>query len=705
MTSPKLYELADKFLVVSFYALFFLVPLIFTPWNFELFEFNKMMLTYALAVIIVASWAVKSVASGKVIFRRTPLDIFLLLFLASQVASTVFSIDKHTSVWGFYTRSHGGLLSTISYLALYWAFVSNMDVKRTLSSAFYLLSSATIVAVYGTLEHFGASPSCFLMEGSIGVDCWVQDVQNRVFATLGQPNWMAAWLVALSPIAWAFALKNYNIQHTTKRYLWIGLSALFFLALLYTKSRSGLLGFAVASAVFWGALGWTHRRQLLNLAQPFIILNSLFIILILLVGTPFTPTLGQFLKPSTSAQQPSTVETGTVLERGGTESGEIRKVVWQGALDIWRAYPVFGTGVETFAYSYYQFRPAEHNRTSEWEFLYNKAHNEYLNFAATTGTLGLGTYLLLIGVIIWIFTKLITSHQSPITVSLFAGFTSILVTNFFGFSVVPVATLFFLFPAMTVAIGQNSTLTAGGKHKTESIKIETLNNFQIAGILFALGFMLYALARIGVLWYADFLFARADRLVKMGQQPIASIQSIQSAIELRPGEPTYYDKLATSHSQVAAALAENNEATEAAKFANAAVLASDRAVRISPKNVNFWRTRSSVFYRLASVEPGYLRLALDALNQAYELAPTDPKILYNLALTEYRVGSEDRSEELLKETIRLKPDYYDPYIALAELYKRKGQTQLAQEQLLYILENISPEDKEAKRRLEELGDN
>ena len=87
---------------------------------------------------------------------------------------------------------------------------------------------------------------------------------------------------------------------------------------------------------------------------------------------------------------------------GGTDSGQIRLYVWQGALDIWKAYPLFGTGVETFAFAYYQFRPAEHNLTSEWDYLYNKAHNEYLNYLATTGALGLGSYLLFIGVFIFI---------------------------------------------------------------------------------------------------------------------------------------------------------------------------------------------------------------------------------------------------------------------------------------------------------------
>jgi O-antigen ligase len=72
---------------------------------------------------------------------------------------------------------------------------------------------------------------------------------------------------------------------------------------------------------------------------------------------------------------------------------------------------LFGTGVETFAYAYYFVRPQAHNLTSEWDYLYNKAHNEYLNYFATTGFIGLGTYLLVISTVIIVFLYKIFNFQ------------------------------------------------------------------------------------------------------------------------------------------------------------------------------------------------------------------------------------------------------------------------------------------------------
>ncbi|MBI2036710.1 hypothetical protein HYT17_03710 [Candidatus Microgenomates bacterium] len=121
----KVVSICNRAIEYLFYALFFFVPLIFLPVTSELFEFNKMILTYAATALIGGFWAVKMALAGRFSIQRTPLDIPILLFLISQVISTILSIDVHTSIWGYYSRSNGGLLSIISYIFLYYAFVSN----------------------------------------------------------------------------------------------------------------------------------------------------------------------------------------------------------------------------------------------------------------------------------------------------------------------------------------------------------------------------------------------------------------------------------------------------------------------------------------------------------------------------------------------------------------------------------------------------
>ena len=144
----------------SFYLLLFLVPLFFLTTTSELFEFPKIILTYYLATIITAAWAADCILQKRLIFRRTPLDVPLLIFLITQSFSFFFSISTHVSWYGYYSRFNGGLASLITSALLCWAAVTYMDRRSTLKSiAYCLVPSALLVSIYGALEHFGFSPS------------------------------------------------------------------------------------------------------------------------------------------------------------------------------------------------------------------------------------------------------------------------------------------------------------------------------------------------------------------------------------------------------------------------------------------------------------------------------------------------------------------------------------------------------------------
>src|SRR3990167_110510 len=131
---------------ITFYALLIIVPLILTPWNFELFEFNKMLTVYAATVIIAAAWTIECLKERKILFSRTPFDWPFALFLISQILSTQISLDPHTSFWGYYSRFNGGLLSTLCYLVLFWAYATFMR-NKTKSVLSVILSTGLIVAL------------------------------------------------------------------------------------------------------------------------------------------------------------------------------------------------------------------------------------------------------------------------------------------------------------------------------------------------------------------------------------------------------------------------------------------------------------------------------------------------------------------------------------------------------------------------------
>lgn len=690
----------SKVIFWLFAALLFFVPLVLWPFTSEVFEFNKMVLVYGLTTLIVAAWLTRSVFVKKIIFRRTILDIPLLIFLGSQFISTILSIDPTTSWLGYYSRFNGGLLSDICYSLLYWAFVSNFelsDVSKLINHS--LFPSALFVSIVGILEHFNIDPTCALM-GQGWKSCWVQDVQSRVFSTLGQPNWLASWLIAIIPITWALALQqsaaNSKFKIMKPKFLiYFGLSVLFFWTIIFTKSRSGYLGMAVAFIVFWGIYLWTklHKSRLTDpglykskkFLSVFAILSISFFAICLISGTEYTPSIGELLQHK-SPTSPTAVQGSTALETGGTESSKIRQIVWKGALQVWVHYPVFGAGVETFGYSYYMFRPAEHNLVSEWDFIYNKAHNEFLNMAANSGTVGLISYLTVIAFVIYVFGRHL---DSPLNTALLAGFASLSVTNFFGFSVVPTQLEFFLFPAFAVA------LTVNEKVKTNS---EKLGIVQKIAVILLLPFTFYLLLIISRYWYAD-TFYNKGKLYNSSSRPDLATQYLTQAIDYEPYQAIYHGELANSYVSIALAYNKEKDATNSAKFANMAISESDTATSLSNANLNLKRSRFGIFIMLLPINPNYLINARDTLIDAIKYAPTDAKLYYNLGLTYARTGNISDALSTLKKTVELKANYKEARLAYAILLIDQKQNTEARAQLEYILKYIDPNDSLTKQTL------
>ncbi len=692
-------EWTNRVIRWGFYLIFILVPLILTPWNFELFEYNKMMLTYALTVIILGAWAVKIIAEKKLSVARTPLDIPILLFGMSQLVATIFSMDPHVSWFGYYSRFNGGMFSVLSYITLYYAFVTNFTIIwpavaaaatrpaiafRLTRLVKVILTTASVVAIYGVLEHFG-----------IDKDLWVQDVQSRVFSTLGQPNWLAAYIIALIPLTWALGFESI---------FFYSFSILFLVVLLFTRSRSGYLGLVAADVVFWGMLLWSlkslkeFKKKYL---KPFAFIHIAIFLIVFINGTyieqvdrwvTFGGWRDRFTHKQAAAPKPQVTSSGTALESGGTESGTIRKYVWQGAINAWRGSTkniIIGTGTETYAFAFYQFRPVGHNMTSEWDFLYNKAHNEFLNYLATTGLFGLGSYILLIGSFILWFIR---QKNTPLALALFAGWTSILVTDFFGFSVVVMQLLFFLFPAIVISMHRNPQELRSWQLPSMNARTARATSLTILLILLLMIVILYRY------WKADTLYASGNRLERSGQNAAAQTLTTR-AILLNPGEPVYHDANGSILAALALAAATDGNATMAADLAKRSLAESDIAIATSPNNINFWKTRTKIYYTFASFDPTLNQAAVAALERALTLSPNDPKIYYNLAILKGRGGDNEKAVELLQKAKELKKNYRDAYFGLYVFFTEMKKPAMARAELQEYLDRVNPNDKDFQTRI------
>lgn len=370
-----------------------------------------------------------------------------------------------------------------------------------------------------------------------------------------------------------------------------------------------------------------------------------------------------FLIKNPIRTQPLAPSTGTVLESGGTESGAIRKIVWKGAINIWLGNVknfMVGAGPETFAQAYYQYRPIEHNNTSEWELLYNKAHNEFLNQLATTGILGFGSYLVLLGFMALIFSKTMYDHRmtmndNGMTIALFAGWLTILVTNFWGFSVVVIQLLLFLMPAFATVLN-----TQEKEKKAEVYKIIPI---QILGVMIILSTSLWLLFSVAKYWYADFKYA-AGSIAQKGYQAtsdpqylLSAYQEYYDAFKYNSAEPALASDLSLSAAYLSMAM--RNQPAAAGQLASQSLSLSQLAINISPNHPNYYKNLTRGLILLSEIDSSYLQSAKQAMLAASVISPTDPRIPYYLGIILQALGATPEAKLYFQKSLDLKPDFAD----------------------------------------------
>ena len=710
---------------------------------------NKMWLTWGIAIFIGMAWITKMILQKKISFRRTPLDIPIALFLSSQIISTIFSMDPHVSFWGYYSRFNGGLLSTFTYIFLYYAFLGNFQtnavtmVKRALSLS---LISGLAVALWGLPSHFGYDPTCLVFRGTFDVSCWTADFMPtvRIFSSLGQPDWLAAYFAILLPISLAYLILNWKLWAV------LPLTALFYIDILYTRARSGFVGIWIALIFFAALYFWSERKRIKSfwsvetLKSRFSLSILGLLLITFFIGTPINQldvfTFGGISQHFQSVQSPkistksaaSPAPTPAPAYSGGTESGDIRFFVWTGAINAWKSSPIFGTGVETFAFDYYKYKPVGQNMTSEWDYLYNKAHNEYLNYLATTGIVGLGTYLIMIFVFLWLFVKYYLStikknvfdaNHLVLNIALIASYISILVTDSVGFSVVITNIYLFMIPAFVLVLMQQETKITQPQAVNKAVKIETGTSvWQWTPIFFVVLISYFLLTGLIHFWQADAAYALGYNL-DQAQEYQQAYPNLQKAVQLRGGEPVIKDELSINDAIIATELisqktADPNTKQQAANLASSlaqeAINTSNEIVSEYPNNVVFWKTRVRLFYVLSQVDSRYLPRAMDAIEKASLLAPNDARILYNLGILYGQNNNIDQGIPALEKTIMLRPSYLEAHYGLGLFYHQKaldkngnvadpGLQKKAVEQMQYILNNLSPKDSSALKSLADWG--
>jgi len=389
-------NLYKKSMFLMYAILVFFVPILFTPFTQEAFEFPKITLIYVLGTLIFSLFLL---FNKKLQFRHFNLVIPLLVI---YIVSTLFSLDVYTSIWGYYSRFMG-LIAFIFFVFL--SYISSEIFSKDDFYKLFTLSlfSTFLVSLYGIFQYSHV---------------------ERIYSTIGQPNWLAQYLLLSIPlIVYLYVSKKFSFSKPFYIILLILYTSVF-MSFWLSFSLSGFLGLFIS--LFFFPKGDTKRYMHLLLISLVIIFTN-FSFFSARVNDTYID-VKRFITESFTVY----AEDSYLI----SDPGFIRKEVWKGTINIFLASPknmLFGIGPQTFPYVFPFYRNALLNYSSEWDYIINRPHNYYLELLVELGIFGLLAYLYLISSVF----KKSPDYLKPVFIGFF-------ITNIFGWPVTSTSLVFWL---------------------------------------------------------------------------------------------------------------------------------------------------------------------------------------------------------------------------------------------------------------------
>ena len=396
-----------------------LVPLVIAPFNlFSDFFYLPKVYAITILAILFLYVLIKNRMNICNIIWKDQTNLYLIIYLILLITSLFFALDFNLAIQGSPYRVEG-----FSTLLLYFLmFLTARASSLTKNKLFYgLLISSTVLSIYGIFQYFGMD--------IISRD-FIRTNWNTAFATFGNPNFMGTYLVLMIPIALhAFIKENLNFGAIVYMIL--------LFCLLCTRTRGAWIGAFTALICYSYVLWYTKNRS-----KQMVIRQLIIVLLSLIIIISFNQISdGAFLKRFVS------ISTDVTDILNGSENaekaGSFRFFIWKRVIKMIEEKPIFGFGIENLAEPFIERYEKDMIDTMGRVYIIDKAHNEYLNIAVTTGLPSLLVYLLLILNVIKIgFNRM---RFNSLYWPLIASICGYLVQAFFNISVVSVAYIFWVF--------------------------------------------------------------------------------------------------------------------------------------------------------------------------------------------------------------------------------------------------------------------
>ena len=434
MHGDRLSRACDQVVEGGWLLIALALPLYFNVYSSRTFEPDKVALFRSLAVVMAGAWLAGRLTAPRARSRPSPLLLITIALAGTWLLATATSLSPRISLWGSYEWRQGSY-TFLCYLALFGLAAARLRSSEQSDRLLTAILFASLpVSLYGILQFAG-----------LDLLPWQSTVENRAVSTLGHPNFLAAYLVMVFPLA---AVRLLAAKSALGRLAHGGLLAVQGLCLLLTFSRSGWLAALGGGLVLLLLLAQIHGRLRLFWRLAAIVALLVAGVCILAYADPGGTVSASPFEPLHSAL------------RGKSAATRIRVLEWQAMPSLIAARPVLGYGPDTFSLAFSRVYPpglavyGGPNATGE------HAHNQILDLAVDAGLLGAALYLAVAAVVVVrglsVLRRTADAGRQLLLAGLISAVVACLLQHQLSFVTVTPAALLWLYLGWIEALGQHA---------------------------------------------------------------------------------------------------------------------------------------------------------------------------------------------------------------------------------------------------------
>ena len=343
-------------------------------------------------------------------YKKSIIDIFLLLIFIFGIISIFFAYSKHNAIFGEEYR-YEGIFAITYYLTI--LFLSSFIKENKKQIIYVILFTGFFQALFGLFQE--------LQLFHVPTIIHEQYIFSTGFTT--ELNPYGSYM--LLSLAYAIGLYIDEIEPKFE-YLYLFLTALFFMGVLLSETLSCIVGLVVILGYLFI---YTIKKKMFDK----------LVLLLIVISTTFI-FMQKFHMTSIGDEIIESKNETQEMAKGNVKGdfGSSRILIWKNTL-IYVPENIFhGIGIDNFRY-------IKHGhpiiRWYDGIVIHDKAHNEYLQILICEGIFCLLAYLCLYGVITLEAIKYSYKKSSVLLLLPIIGY---LTQAFFTFSVIEVAPIFFI---------------------------------------------------------------------------------------------------------------------------------------------------------------------------------------------------------------------------------------------------------------------